>query len=305
MKAMHWLAAAVAIAGATTTGASELTLYEHDNFGGRRWHLTETATDLGGTSFNDRASSAVIRGGTWQLCTDAYFRGRCVNLQPGDYPSLGAMGLNDRVSSARDVGRPGGGPRAAVSLYEGHGFAGAEFQVSGPVANLDGRFNDRAQSMIVHGGTWEVCGDAGFRGGCQVYGPGRYSSLGPLAGRVSSLRPAGGPGGGGPGGGPDNWGSGRRAVLYEGPNLSGRHHVAGDYMPNLDGTGFNDRVSSLRIERGYWVFCSDAHFRGECRTFGPGDHLVLPPELNNRISSGRRISDDFPYNSKPNWQYPR
>jgi hypothetical protein len=76
------------------------------------------------------------------------------------------------------------------------------------------------------------------------------------------------------------------------------------YLANLDGTGFNDRASSLRIERGYWVFCSDASFRGECRTFGPGDYPDLPSGLSGRISSGRRISDDYPYNRNPNWGGP-
>ena len=65
---------------------------------------------------------------------------------------------------------------------------------------------------------------------------------------------------------------------------------------------FNDRASSLRVDRGYWIFCSDADFRGECRTFGPGEYPVLPPELDNRISSGRRISNDFPYSQNPNWR---
>ncbi|MDO8319339.1 glycine zipper 2TM domain-containing protein, partial [Rhodoferax sp.] len=33
------------------------------------------------------------------------FRGRCVVLRPGQYPSMRAMGLNDRVSSVRAVSR--------------------------------------------------------------------------------------------------------------------------------------------------------------------------------------------------------
>jgi hypothetical protein len=72
-------------------------------------------------------------------------------------------------------------------------------------------------------------------------------------------------------------------------------------MPSLGRTGFNDRASSLRVESGYWIFCSDAEFRGECRTFGPGDYATLPG-LNNVISSGRRISNDYPYSERPDWQ---
>ena len=92
-----------------------------------------------------------------------------------------------------------------------------------------------------------------------------------------------------------------RVVLYEGANLTGRTFIVDRYMGNMDGTGFNDRASSLRVERGYWLFCSDAAFQGECRTFGPGDYPTLPYGLNNRISSGRRISDDYPYGNNPNW----
>ena len=46
-------------------------------------------------------------------------------------------------------------------------------------------------------------------------------------------------------------------------------------MPNLGNTGFNDRAQSMRVERGYWIFCSDAGFQGDCRTFGPGNYPTL------------------------------
>ena len=39
------------------------------------------------------------------MCEDAGFHGRCVVLRPGRYPSLAAMGLNDRISSVRMVSR--------------------------------------------------------------------------------------------------------------------------------------------------------------------------------------------------------
>src|SRR5262249_46358199 len=150
-------------------------------------------------------------------------------------------------------------------------------------------FNDRARSMIVREGSWEACEHANFAGTCQIFGPGRYSDLGILSGRVSSIRSTGStPGwGGAPPGGP--WGSSARAILYEGTNLSGRSLVIGsEVASNLANTGFNDRASSMRIEGGYWVFCTDAYFGGECQTFGPGDYPTLPWGLTNKISSGRR-----------------
>jgi hypothetical protein len=102
--------------------------------------------------------------------------------------------------------------------------------------------------------------------------------------------------------GEGNWGGGTRAVLYEGYNLTGRTFVIGPRgISAMGSTGFNDKASSLRIESGYWLFCSDANFEGECRTFGPGDYPSLPSGLNNRISSGRRVSQDYPYRQNPSW----
>ncbi|MEP7182394.1 MAG: beta/gamma crystallin-related protein [Betaproteobacteria bacterium] len=309
---LRWLALAAGFAAAGAVAAAEITLYENDNFNGRRVGATASISILGNTNFNDRASSVVVQSGQWQLCSDAYFRGRCVSLGPGRYPSLSSMGLNDQVSSVRELwdhgsGGGGGGDAAGADLvlYDGYNFGGESFRVGGAIVSIGGSFNDRANSAIVYNGNWEMCVDADFGGGCQVFGPGRHANLGFLSGRVSSLRPVGGggrPGGGG--GGPPGgagWGGGNRAILYEGPNLSGRYFIVDRYMGNLDATGFNDRASSLRVERGYWMFCSNAGFQGECRTFGPGDYPSLPRGLANRISSGRRISDDYPYQNNPNW----
>jgi hypothetical protein len=95
---------------------------------------------------------------------------------------------------------------------------------------------------------------------------------------------------------------GARAVLFSEPNFRGERFVIDrNVLPNLAGTGFNDRAQSLTIERGYWIFCSDVNFQGDCRTFGPGDYPNLAWTLDHRISSGRRISNQYPYNDSANW----
>lgn len=196
-----------------------------------------------------------------------------------------------------------GAASANITFYARENFGGREMTVDRTVPNFaDTRFNDRAQSVIVDEGQWEVCVDSDFRGACQVLGPGRYPDLGAMGRTISSVRPAAVPSRGDYRRGPGGYG-GARATLYEGPNLSGRSFpLNGGYMDNLGETGFNDRASSLRVESGYWVFCSDAHFNGECRTFGPGDYARLPPGLNDRISSGRRISNAYPYSQNPTWE---
>jgi hypothetical protein len=189
----------------------------------------------------------------------------------------------------------------SITFYQDDNYRGRQFSADHEVANFARNgFNDHVRSAVVHDGRWEICVDADYRGGCGVLGPGAYPNLGAYAGRISSVRPI------------DARSSGyrsddrtrdhgARATLYEGPSLSGRSYPINETLTNLGQTGFNDRASSLRVESGYWIFCSDADFRGECRTFGPGDYASLPG-MNNVISSGRRISNDYPYGDKPNWQ---
>lgn len=94
-------------AAAAFQASAQVRLFEHDGYSGRSVNVSQPVRDLTQLGFNDRASSVVVRGGRWTLCDHSRFGGRCVNLRPGRYPSLSAMGLNDRVSSLR----PAGGPR--------------------------------------------------------------------------------------------------------------------------------------------------------------------------------------------------
>ncbi|GMU73680.1 MAG: beta/gamma crystallin family protein [Burkholderiales bacterium] len=214
--------AALSVAGASS---AQIALYENEGFSGRNYSSSHSVSNLADSGFNDRASSAIVRGGRWQICADAYFAGRCTTLGPGEYPSLEAMGLSNRVSSVRSLGwTPDGG----------------------------GGWNNQPQ--------W--------------------------------------------GGGGGNWGSGSRAILYSGYSLSGETLVVEPGgMSNLDRRGFNDKARSLRVESGYWIFCTDANFQGDCHTYGPGDYPNLPMGQSHAISSGRRVSGNYPYRNNPNWGY--
>jgi uncharacterized protein YcfJ len=79
----------------------QITLYEREDFQGRSFTTEREIQDLGRFGFNDRASSVWVSGGVWALCDEPGFRGRCVVLGTAKYPSLAAMGLDNRVSSTR------------------------------------------------------------------------------------------------------------------------------------------------------------------------------------------------------------
>ncbi len=76
----------------------EAILYEQPGFRGRSWVFTDDIRDLSRMGLN-RAMSIRIRG-TWQLCSDANFRGQCVSIQ-GDQDDLGRLGIPRNLSSLR------------------------------------------------------------------------------------------------------------------------------------------------------------------------------------------------------------
>ena len=81
---------------------------------------------------------------------------------------------------------------AQITFYEGEGFHGRTFATDRPVANFARvGFNDRASSVVVDRGRWEVCEDARFQGRCVVLRRGSYDSLHAMGmdNRISSVRP--------------------------------------------------------------------------------------------------------------------
>ncbi len=94
---------AVAAVCAAGIAAADVKFFERNGFEGRSFATDRPIGNLERFGFNDRASSAVVRGGRWEVCEDARFSGRCVVLRPGRYPDLRAMGLDNQVSSVRPV----------------------------------------------------------------------------------------------------------------------------------------------------------------------------------------------------------
>src|SRR5262249_19867899 len=70
---------------------------------GRVLTVDGPADNLAQTPLQDRAASAVVDRGLWEVCEAPYYRGRCVTLRPGQYPSLGSLDLTNRIASVRPV----------------------------------------------------------------------------------------------------------------------------------------------------------------------------------------------------------
>ena len=83
--------------------SAQVTFYEGEGFRGRTFAANGEVRNFAQTGFNDRASSVVVDRGRWEVCEDAFFKGRCVVLRRGSYDSLGGMGMENRISSVRRV----------------------------------------------------------------------------------------------------------------------------------------------------------------------------------------------------------
>ena len=181
-----------------------------------------------------------------------------------------------------------------IMLFETPGFGGSAVELTKTNGKLDRiPAYSGADAVIVYGGTWRLCSREYYRGECFDFVPGRYENLGALTGRVRSaelVAITGAPVAIAP---PPPVGAGR-VVLYEYPNFRGQSFAINwSELPNLNRMGFSDRAGSMRIEEGYWMFCTDAQFQGDCRTLGPGEYARLPGDVDRRIASVRRVNEIY------------
>jgi Beta/Gamma crystallin len=75
-----------------------LVLYDDRNYRGQSWTVDREMSGLAG--FSNRAESAKVSGGSWELCARPGFGGQCVTIS-GNVADLGPLGLLNRVNSVR------------------------------------------------------------------------------------------------------------------------------------------------------------------------------------------------------------
>ena len=87
-----------------------------------------------------------------------------------------------------------------------------------------------------------------------------------------------------------------QVTFYEHEDYAGRSFNTQRQVGNFDRLGFNDRASSVVVERGRWEACQDARFEGKCVILRPGRYSNLTAlGLNDRVSSVRPIERDANY----------
>ncbi len=184
---------------------------------------------------------------------------------------------------------------AQITFYGREGFEGRSFTAENQISSFEGTgFNDRASSVVVLRGRWEICEDADFRGRCAVLRPGRYPSLAAMNlnksissvqrvtrdVRVADNRYAPIP-------------ATPQITFYEREGFAGRTFTTENQVGNFDRQGFSDRASSVVVTRDFWEACDDAWFAGRCVVLRPGRYPSLAAiGLNDSISSVRVVSSN-------------
>ena len=202
-------------------GYGGITVYEDPNFRGDSVSFRNEVADLRAEGLNDEISSLAVDGNqAWEVCRDVNFSGPC-RVFSGSVYDLRAEGWNDRISSMRAVGfarnnngggwgnngggwgNNGGGRgnnggawgnasrQSRLVFYDRTNFRGDSRDLFNNSANL-GSFGDRARSVQVYGGTWELCDGSSWNARCVTVNQSvsDLRSLG-LRNGVSSVREVG------------------------------------------------------------------------------------------------------------------
>lgn len=91
--------------------AASVVLYAGNEYSGGSRGIVASQPELAEAPFHGAAISAVIARGQWNLCSDADFKGECVTLGPGKYPSLENYGLDRGAASVRPADAPRSSPK--------------------------------------------------------------------------------------------------------------------------------------------------------------------------------------------------
>jgi uncharacterized protein YcfJ len=90
-----------------------------------------------------------------------------------------------------------------------------------------------------------------------------------------------------------------QVTFYEGEGFRGRAYTADRAVSNFDRTGFNDRASSVVVDRGRWEACEHERFGGRCVVLRRGSYESLSAMgLQNAISSVRPVENRRRYDNE-------
>ena len=200
-----------------------------------------------------------------------------------------AAGLAAAAISPVALAQRGGGGRPdlpsgppGIILYSDTNLRGAAVELTSDQPNFNLlRFNDKARSIEVTGGVWMVCADGNYKGRCEYIdrSVGNLGEIG-LSGAISSAKRV-------------PYDKGPRSydiALFADGNYGGVFVGFDEGVADLSQYRFNDTASAIMINRGDWLVCEHADYRGQCELLEASTGNLSSLGLNDKITSIR------PYN---------
>ncbi|KAM6051134.1 beta-crystallin B2 isoform 2-T3 [Theristicus caerulescens] len=359
---------------ATGEGAGErggnykITIYELENFQGKKCELTEELHNINEKDL-EKVGSIQVESGPWLGFERQAFAGEQFVLEKGDYPrwdswsnshnsdslmsirplqidspdhkihlfenvgytgrkmeivdddvpSLWAHGFQDRVASVRALNgtqrttqlmmasehqMPASKQQQAsskIAIFEQENFQGRCHELSGACPNLKEAGVDKVGSILVHSGPWVGYEQASCKGEQFVFEKGEYprwdswtnsrrsdsiTSLRPIKVVRAPRQPL-----------PTRQtkdSQEHKIVLYENPSFTGKKiEIIDDDVPSFHAHGYQEKVSSVRVQSGTWVGYQYPGYRGYQYLFEKGDYKDSSDfgAQHPQIQSVRRIRD--------------
>ncbi len=237
--------------------AGQITLYERSGFRGQSLTTAIAIPDLERLPFNDVASSVVVTDGTWEACTEPYYRGRCAQLVPGTYRKLNGA-LIGAVVSVRQIGYDAELARVVINPD------------SPPVAV------NAAPTVVISPGTAPVVITPH---GSVVVTPGQAQVVAAPPAMSAVQVPFAG-----------------RMILYQHTGGVVRAVELTSNVDDLDVRQFDNSADAALVSGGIWRLCDGEGARGHCTDFSPGEYASLGA-LNGKVRSAYLIAsvpDHFP-----------
>ena len=164
-----------------------ITLYKAPNYRGQSATYDQATPRLSGA--NNRAQSANVGGGEWQLCEGVNYTGRCIRLSRNS-SNLADHGMRNRVSSVRPMGygpppMPPGG-RGDITLFQQKNYRGDPNNYNRARPSI----SQYALSATVGAGTWLLCDGRNYTGRCITLNQSVWDLTNYNIGRtIRSIRP--------------------------------------------------------------------------------------------------------------------
>ncbi|KAM5192431.1 beta-crystallin B2 [Mantella aurantiaca] len=178
-------------------------------------------------------------------------------------------------------------PSSKIVLFEQENFQGRCHELSGPCTSLKEAGMEKVGSILVHSGPWVGYEQQNCKGEQFVFEKGEYPrwdswTNSRRSDSISSLRPI------------KVDSQEHKIVLYENPNFTGKKiEIIDDDVPSFHAHGYQEKVSSVRVQSGTWVGYQYPGYRGYQYLFEKGDYKDSTDfgAQHPQIQSVRRIRD--------------